>query len=132
MDGNSTRRNILIIDDEPFILDIFSHCLAENGCDIQNASSGKEALSYLESNEFDLILLDVHLKKDNFEWVFGQLILKTNGKIPIIAITGEPRMIPIGVRIQLKGILEKPFTPNKLTDYIWTTMGWSLDQLTLE
>ena len=45
--------NILIIDDEPFILDIFS-LLSDKGFNIQVAESGEDAMDYLD--QYHLIL----------------------------------------------------------------------------
>ena len=42
-------KNVLIIDNEPFILDIFSQFLSDNGFDSQSALSNDDALCYLRS-----------------------------------------------------------------------------------
>lgn len=115
--------NILIIDDEPFVLDILSHFLANAGFNIQNARSGKEAIEYFKYNQFDLILLDVYLKNEKFSDVLGQIVQITNEAIPIMAVTGSPMLIQDKDKKYLKYILEKPFTPDELLDVIVTKIG---------
>lgn len=113
-------KNILIVDDEKFILDILSQFLAEEGFDIQTASSSEAAKEYLNCNRFDLILSDVHMKNSEFS-DFLYFLKNPKGEyksIPIIAITGVPGAIGLQERILLSGILEKPFTPDDLLAFI--------------
>ena len=117
---DSHYKKILIIDDEPFILDIFSQFLSDAGYDIQSASSNDEAIKYAQQTVFDLILLDVHMKGIGFS-EFIAFLTETNGKystIPIIAVTGMPDAILEEDREFLSGVLEKPFTPDALLSSI--------------
>lgn len=52
---------ILIVDDSPEQIHITGSILAENGYEVLVASSGKAALSLLERELPDLILLDIHM-----------------------------------------------------------------------
>ena len=118
---DSHYKKILIIDDEPFILDIFSQFLSDVGYDIQSALSNDEAIKYAQHTVFDLILLDVHMKGIGFS-EFIAFFKKTNGgkysTIPIIAVTGMPDAILEEDRDFLSGVLEKPFTPDALLSSI--------------
>ena len=120
--------NILIIDDEPFILDIFSHYLANRGFNVQVASNQKEAIEYLSASHFDLVLTDVVMKTGDFS-VFLKNV-KTSpssiNKIPIIAVTGRPDFITDEQKQMLVGILEKPFTPDELVQFITLTLNLEL------
>jgi len=53
---------ILIVDDEMLQLDIASQMLHVLGYRVVTASSGEEAIRYLEKNRVDLILLDMIMK----------------------------------------------------------------------
>jgi len=112
----SSFKNILIVDDEKFILDIFSQFLGEKGFDIQTASSSNVAKEYLKSNRFDLILSDVHMKNSKFSdfLYFLKTPMSFHESIPIIAVTGVPDAIGVKERLLLSCILEKPFTPDEL------------------
>ena len=51
-------KKILIVDDEAGIRDVFSEILQEEGYSTKTASNGMDALTCLDSETFDLILLD--------------------------------------------------------------------------
>ena len=114
--GDVGYKNILVIDDEPFILDIFSQFLSDEGFDIQAASSNDEAVTYIQNSKFDLILLDVHMKGLGFSDFISFLNEKdTNTRdIPVIAVTGFPDGISERDKSYLSAILEKPFTPDEM------------------
>lgn len=68
---NSTKQSILIVDDEPEILEFLSVILSAEGLDSIKASSGKEALTILENNEghIQAILSDVNMPDiDGYEF----------------------------------------------------------------
>jgi len=115
-DGETAFKNILIVDDEKFILDIFSQFLGEKGFDIQTATSSSCAKEYLKSNCFDLILSDVHMKNSEFSDFldFLKSPLSNHESIPIIAVTGVPHAIGVNEKLLLSYVLEKPFTPDEL------------------
>ena len=50
---------ILVVDDEQSILDMLTDLLEENGYESKTARDGKVALSLLEEEVFDLVLLDI-------------------------------------------------------------------------
>jgi two-component system response regulator PilR (NtrC family) len=52
---------ILIVDDEEVLRDVLDAVLRREGFDVVSASSGEEALSMLDGEEIDLIILDVML-----------------------------------------------------------------------
>src|SRR5687768_10145484 len=53
------RSKILIVDDEPFNVDLLEQELKERGYDTVSASNGQEALAMVAAESPDLILLDV-------------------------------------------------------------------------
>ena len=118
----------MIIDDEPYILDIFSHFLAFCGFNVQSATNTDDAIQYLKNNSFDLVLLDVYLKSGDFGSFLNYFKDETGLKsdIPVIAVTGEPDSINQDQHRFLKGVLEKPFTPDELITFISAKMNWKL------
>ena len=117
---NHTFKNVLIVDDEPMIRDIFSQFLGDSGYDVQSANSNDEAKVFINRESFDLILLDVHMKGISFSDFLT--FLKTSqpkiANIPVIAVTGVPDLIANSQLSLLAGILEKPFTPSEMLNYI--------------
>jgi len=56
-----TKAKILVVDDEPLVLDSCRRVLAESGHDVDTASGGEEALARLESKRYDLMLVDLKM-----------------------------------------------------------------------
>ena len=52
---------ILLVDDEPFILEAFACCLADEGFAVDTVLSAEDALDRLRGETFDLVVIDVGL-----------------------------------------------------------------------
>ncbi len=62
------KKKILIVDDEPDILDILKYNLEKEGYEVAQAKNGNKALSKADDFRPDLILLDIMMpKKNGFE-----------------------------------------------------------------
>lgn len=61
MSANPGR--ILLVDDEEITLENLEFVLKKDGHDVVTASNGSQALKYLESSGFDLVLTDLKMKK---------------------------------------------------------------------
>lgn len=82
-----TRAKVLIVDDEPIIMEILSQELSAEH-DILQASSGKRALELSQAGRPDLILLDISMPDmDGFEICRRLKRNSTTMNIPIIFVT---------------------------------------------
>lgn len=54
---------ILLIDDEPTILEVIQLGLSMKGCHVETAASGHQALEILKENHFEVILIDLKMPK---------------------------------------------------------------------
>ena len=57
------KRSILVIDDEKGYRDFYKFVLEPIGYKVSTASDGEEGLKMATDNNYDLILLDVHMPK---------------------------------------------------------------------
>ena len=55
------NHSILIVDDEPNNIQLLGNILKSQQYDVEFALNGLEALDWVESNQFDLIMLDVSM-----------------------------------------------------------------------
>jgi DNA-binding NtrC family response regulator len=81
------NHHLLLVDDDPFILEGIGEDLASNGYHVTRASSGEAAVELLESNKFDLVITD--LVMDTTDGI--QVLKKTkeiNSDIQVIILTG--------------------------------------------
>lgn len=54
-------KKILIVDDDPFILDIYSRYLKREGYNVEIANNSSKALEKIDNNHPDLLILDLNL-----------------------------------------------------------------------
>ena len=80
------KRNILLIEDDPIILRMYSTKLKNSGYEVREAVDGQEAIEILNSFKPDVILLDLMLPKlDGFG--FLQKAKPVLGNTPVIILT---------------------------------------------
>ena len=58
---SADRKSVLIVDDEASFRDVLKCALGEEGYQLSEAATGKEAIAKLEEIKPDLLLLDLHL-----------------------------------------------------------------------
>lgn len=59
------RHTILVVDDDPLVLTGFREVLLREGFDVTAAASGREAVSHIHEQTFDVILTDMLMPKVN-------------------------------------------------------------------
>lgn len=107
-------KKILIVDDEPQIVELLDTYLSKEGYAVATAKDGEEALLAAERENPDLILLDLMLPKKNGYEVCKELRLKS--KTPIIMLTArdeEPDKI-VGLELGADDYITKPFSPREV------------------
>ncbi|OGS24657.1 MAG: hypothetical protein A2297_07640 [Elusimicrobia bacterium RIFOXYB2_FULL_48_7] len=57
------EKNVLVIDDEQGMRDMFSFELTRQGYNVSVAAGGEEALGLMEKNDFDILFLDMIMPK---------------------------------------------------------------------
>lgn len=83
------KKKILVVDDEEGLRLLYKEELEDEGAAVELASSGPEALSKLEGNSIDLILLDI--KMPGMDGVEVLRMVKERWKdIPVILCTAYP------------------------------------------
>ncbi|MDX2471848.1 MAG: response regulator, partial [SAR324 cluster bacterium] len=84
---------ILLVEDKVANQELVKDILRGTNCEVKLAENGYEALIYLENEEFDLVLMDLHMPMmDGIETTeqirkIDSVVL--NKTIPIIALTGK-------------------------------------------
>ena len=80
-------RRILLVDDEPLMIKGLKRTLEQDGYETDSASDGEEALKKLNSEHYDLVLLDVMLPK--LSGIEVCQIVRETSDIPIIMLTAK-------------------------------------------
>jgi len=87
----SNRRpvQILVVDDEILVGELFKNCLNEPGYQVTTTLSSIEALELINTRHFDLIFLDLLIPEIDGAELFRR-IRQTDKRIPVAIITGYP------------------------------------------
>jgi two-component system OmpR family response regulator len=84
--GNEAR--LLVVDDEPNILELLSVALRFNGFEVETASDGLQALTAARSFKPDLVVLDVMMPElDGFEVV--RRLRGEGARVPVLFLTAK-------------------------------------------
>ena len=72
--GDRLLGSVLVVDDEPTLVDLQRDILEALGADVVSAASGREAIEHLQRRSFDLIVTDMRMPggisgQDLFRWV---------------------------------------------------------------
>jgi adenylate cyclase len=106
--------HILIVDDEPFNLDVLEQELDLLGHTSVRAENGREALERLENEPFDLVLLDVMMPRLDGYAVLGRMksheVWRHIPVIMISALTDQSSMVRC-IADGAEDYLPKPFEP---------------------
>ncbi|MBQ7955720.1 MAG: response regulator transcription factor [Lachnospiraceae bacterium] len=103
------EKRVLVVDDEKIIVKGIRFSLEQDDMIVDVAYDGEEALGYVHSNSYDIILLDIMLPKiDGFE-VCRQI--REFSDVPIIMLTakGEDMDKILGLEYGADDYITKPF-----------------------
>lgn len=75
-------KNILIVEDDPFISRMYTAKLTAAGFAVQLSSNGRQAYERLKSNDYDLVLLDINVPELNGFEILNAL--SSDGKSDIV------------------------------------------------
>ena len=115
---NSSLR-ILIVDDEPSILEVVSAYLRCDGHVVATAASGREALEKFRRSPFDLVVLDRVMPEMSGDQT-ARFIKQVNQDVPVIMLTGYGALIEVtgSQPAAVDVVLSKPVTLAALRETI--------------
>ncbi|MCD6162456.1 MAG: response regulator [candidate division Zixibacteria bacterium] len=110
----------LVVDDEKLSRDIISKALTRYlGCDIYTASNGVEALSYLRSGEYDILLLDFVMPGiSGFNLIQEIRLLKNDVSMLIVTGNASDQDIKTLKEMGINRIVYKPFKISTLLEMV--------------
>jgi len=120
-------KSILLVEDDPFLIDIYTTKLKESGFGVEVASDGESALRKVKEKEPDLVILDIVLPQlDGWE-ILRQIKsdpkLK-NIKIIILSNLGQKEEVEKGVELgAVKYLIKAHYTPSQVVEEIKEIYG---------
>jgi CheY-like chemotaxis protein len=113
------RRRVLLVDDDPLILEILRTILDLEEFEVTTASDGRRALDVVGSSRPDVVVCDVMMPDlDGFE--VCRALKATTADLPVILLTARdrPEDRQAGEDAGCDAYLTKPFSPLQLIDVI--------------
>lgn len=121
-----SKKRILVVDDEMYIVNILDFTLATDGLEVVSAANGEEALRKAMERTPDLIILDVMMPKiDGFEVCRALKAKEETKDIPVILLTAKDRDVDKekGKEAGADLYVTKPFSPTRLLDEVRGLLG---------
>ena len=111
---STKREKVLVVDDEPKIVDVVKSYLEKSGYDVSTAYDGREAYNKFEKENPSLIVLDWMLPDISGEKICRAIRQKS--KVPVIMLTArvEEENILRGFDFGADDYVTKPFSPRQL------------------
>jgi len=115
------NERILIVDDEPEVLRLCFRVLSEadQGYTVATARNTEQARRHLDSQEFDLLILDIQLPQED-GISFLKHVREVQPGLPTMLISGYPDVDAVidSIRLNVRQFVCKPFTVRALLDAV--------------
>jgi len=107
-------RSVLVVDDEPGIIEIASAYLRKDGFAVRTATTGQRAIDAVATQMPDLVVLDLMLPDISGEEICASL--RRHSAVPILMLTAKSAEADRlrGLALGADDYLVKPFSPREL------------------
>src|SRR5512147_1273715 len=115
-------KTILVVDDEPKIVQLARDYLEHAGFTVLSAADGKTALAVVRSAQPDLIVLDLGLPQ--IDGLDVTRSIRKDSNVPIIMLTARSEETDklIGLELGADDYVTKPFSPKELVARVRTVL----------
>ena len=109
-----TGRTVLVVDDEPALVDVLEQYLCDEGFIVVRAADGPAALESFERRRPDLVLLDLNLP--GFPGTEVLRRMRSVRDVPVIMLTGRVEEVDrvVGLELGADDYISKPFSPREV------------------
>ena len=114
MDKGHPTTHVLVVDDEPTVREVVAGYLRRDGHVVSEAADGSTALELLDTESFDLVVLDMMLPGVNGLDILRRV--RSMGDMPVIMLTARAEETDrvAGLELGADDYVVKPFSPREL------------------
>ena len=117
----SDRRpaRVLVVDDDPSVREFLCFLLEQQGYEVTQAGTGREAIALVKASPVDLLVTDLVMPEiEGLETI--QTLRKLQPELLIIAISGyqDGRFLTIASKLGSSATLAKPFSPREFLETV--------------
>lgn len=119
-------KKILVIDDDPDILESVSAILSSEGFSITTALDGKDGFEKFKSVNPDLVLCDMMMERVDAGIKVAEMIRKEDTKVPVYLLSSVGNATAGNISISelgFNGVFQKPVDPDALIAQVKKAMG---------
>jgi EAL domain-containing protein (putative c-di-GMP-specific phosphodiesterase class I) len=82
---------VLLVDDDPDVLEVYTELLRDGGCHVDAASNGFNAIEMLRNNAYDVVVSDISMPgMDGLQ--FLRAVREFDLDVPVVLSTGNPAL----------------------------------------
>ncbi len=106
--------SVLIVDDEPNIVEVLKEYAEHNGMIVDTAFDGLEAVEKVEQNNYDIVVMDIMMP--NLNGYEAVKLMKDIKPVPVILVSakGEEYDKLKGFELGIDDYIVKPFSPKEV------------------
>jgi len=120
------ERLVLVVDDDPDILQTLGLCLSSEGYRVLMAANGKEALEILDHEHPSVILLDLMMPvMDGWQFV-AELDHRGRRDVPLLILSADRAVQGHAQQLRASGHLAKPFDLEDLLGKVQQLTGGAM------
>jgi DNA-binding response OmpR family regulator len=124
-----SNQRILVVDDEPQMVEVLKMYLERDGFRVSTAADGAAALAAYEAQAADLVLLDLMLPHVDGLEVFRRIRAKHSTPIIMLTARGEEVDRILGLELGADDYIVKPFSPREVVARVKTVLRRSAGAL---
>ncbi len=118
----TTPRSVLLVDDEPALIDVLERYLRDECFDVYRAVDGPSAVAAFEKYAPDLVVLDLNLP--GFPGTEVLRRIRATRDVPVIVLTARVDEIDrvVGLELGADDYVGKPFSPREVVARVKTAL----------
>jgi DNA-binding response OmpR family regulator len=109
---------ILVLDDEPFVVDALKGMLEIHGHEVDGASDAETAVEMVKSGKYDFVFFDYKLQAHDGIWFLQNAKMPRQTTALLVTSYGTRELINKCFQCGASGYLLKPFTESDLLHHI--------------
>ncbi len=124
--GSRVSQRVLVVEDEPNIVESLSFLMKQEGFDVKIAQDGTTALRIVESDVPDLVVLDVMLpRRDGYDVCKAIRANRKLDDVRIMMLSAKGRELDRrkGLELGADDYITKPFSTRDLVDRVRALLG---------
>jgi DNA-binding response OmpR family regulator len=116
------KPTVLVVDDEPALVDVLEAYLRDEGFTVLRAADGRAAIDITLAQRPDLVLLDLNLPAVSGLEAFREI--RAHSRIPVIMLTARGTEIDrvVGLELGADDYVSKPYSPREVVARVKTVL----------